>query len=195
MPRKDGSIGNYFLRLKEEEKIQRRNDYLYKERQRRLAEEKRKRLLGRLSNSHDTAFRHLVSFEAKLKDLNLIEKIKHQLFTETTEEGKQRFLDMLNQINKLKDIDVNQYVQDLEKELDPIQEEIDAIIKAKLIEERLNKFVNTFSDFRKKQINKRCVLSDNFKVIDNKFKTTMSDKMHYALNKKSTLKNIITHYK
>ena len=195
MPRKDGNIGNYFLRLKEEEKIQRRNDYLYKERQRRLAEEKRKRLLGRLSNSHDTAFRHLVSFEAKLKDLNLVEKIKHQLFTETTEEGKQRFLDMLNQINKLKDIDVNQYVQDLEKELDPIQEEIDAIIKAKLIEERLNKFVNTFSDFRKKQINKRCVLSDNFKVIDNKFKTTMSDKMHYALNKKSTLKNIITHYK
>lgn len=195
MPRKDGSIGNYFLRLKEEEKIQRRNDYLYKERQRRLAEEKRKRLLGRLSNSQDTAFRHLVSFEAKLKDLNLVEKIKHQLFTETTEEGKQRFLDMLNQINKLKDIDVNQYVQDLEKELDPIQEEIDAIIKAKLIEERLNKFVNTFSDFRKKQINKRCVLSDNFKVIDNKFKTTMSDKMHYALNKKSTLKNIITHYK
>ena len=154
MPRKDGNIGNYFLRLKEEEKIQRRNDYLYKERQRRLAEEKRKRLLGRLSNSHDTAFRHLVSFEAKLKDLNLVEKIKHQLFTETTEEGKQRFLDMLNQINKLKDIDVNQYVQDLEKELDPIQEEIEAIIKAKLIEERLNKFVTTFSDFRKnKSIN------------------------------------------
>ena len=193
MPRKD-SGGNYFLRLKEEEKIQRRNEYLYKERQRRLAEEKRKRLLGRLSNSQEPSFRHLVSFEAKLKDLNLVEKIKHQLFAETTEEGKQRFLDMLNQINKLKDVDVNQYVQDLEKELDPIQEEIEAIIKAKLIEERLNKFINTFSDFRKTQINKRSVLSDNFKVIDNKFKTTMSDKMHYALNKKSTIRSI-THYK
>ena len=193
IPRKD-SGGNYFLRLKEEEKLQQRNEYLYKERQRRLAEEKKKRLLGRLSNSQEPAFRHLVSFEAKLKDLNLVEKIKHQLFAETTEEGKQRFLDMLNQINKLKDVDVNQYVQDLEKELDPIQEEIDAIIKAKLVEERLNKFINTFSDFRKRQINKRSILSDNFKVIDNKFKTTMSDNMHFALNKKTSIRNV-TYYK
>ena len=85
--------------------------------------------------------------------MNLVEKTKHQLFSEKTEEGKQRFLDTFNQINKLKDIDVNQYIQDLEKEL-PIQEEIEAIIKAKLIEERLNKFVTTFSDFRKnKSIN------------------------------------------
>ena len=115
--------------------------------------------------------------------MNLVEKTKHQLFSEKTEEGKQRFLDTLNQINKLKDIDVNQYIQDLEKELDPIQEEIEAIIKVKLIEERLNKFVTTFSDFRKKQINKRCVLCDNFKVIDNKFKTRMNNKMYYTLNK------------
>ena len=86
--------------------------------------------------------------------MNLVEKTKHQLFSEKTEEGKQQFLDTLNRINKLKDIDVNQYIQDLEKELDPIQEEIEAIIKVKLIEERLNKFVTTFSDFRKnKSIN------------------------------------------
>ena len=112
------------------------------------------------------------------------------MFSETTQEGKEKYLEMLNQINKLKEKDVTQYVIDLEKELIPIQEEIESIIKSRLVEERLNKFVTTFSDLRKKQIKKRVLLADNIKIIDNKFRSTMSDKMHYFPSKRHNTKSI-----
>ena len=61
--------------------------------------------------------------------MNLVEKTKHQLFSEKTEEGKQRFLDTFNQINKLKDIDVNQYIQDLEKNLILFKKKLKPLLK------------------------------------------------------------------
>ena len=192
--RRDSNGYTYFLKHAEELEKERLNDRIYQERQRKILEEKRKKLRERLDNTQDQRFQYLAAFEAKLKDLNLIEKIKFQLFSETTQEGKEKYLEMLNQINKLKEKDITQYVTDLEKELIPIQEEIESIIKSRLVEERLNKFVTTFSDLRKKQIKKRVLLADNIRIIDNKFRSTMSDKMHYFPSKRHTSKRI-TNYK
>ena len=188
--RRDSNGYTYFLKHAEEFEKERLNNRIYQERQRKILEEKRKKLRERLDNTQDQRFQYLAAFEAKLKDLNLIEKIKFQLFSETTQEGKEKYLEMLNQINKLKEKDVTQYVIDLEKELIPIQEEIESIIKSRLVEERLNKFVTTFSDLRKKQIKKRVLLADNIKIIDNKFRSTMSDKMHYFPSKRHNTKSI-----
>ena len=49
---------------------------------------------------------------------------------------------------------------------------------ARKIEERLNKFMQHFSEYRMKEINKRNILGDSIRVVDSKFTTSMSDKLY-----------------
>ena len=51
-------------------------------------------------------------------------------------------------------------------------------MKSRKIEERLNKFMQHFSEYRMKEINKRNILGDSIRVVDSKFTTSMSDKLY-----------------
>ena len=170
------SIKSKFYKAEEE------NDKLLIEGQKKVLEAKKKEFLNRLDkvvqppNKPDD-FSHL-SNATKIKDIHIIEKIKYEMFNETTEEGKERYLEMLHQINALKKSDVNSYISELEREFEPFQEEIDAIVKSRKIEERLNKFMQHFSEYRMKEINKRNILGDSIRVVDSKFTTSMSDKLY-----------------
>lgn len=153
------------------------NEKLLAENEKKLTEEKKNQILSRLNNAIQRDFSQL-SNETKIKDINIIEKIKYEMLNETSEEGRERYLEMINQINLLKQSDVSAYISELEREYEPFQEEIESIVKSRKIEERLNRFLQFFGDYRKKQINKRIILSDKIKVVDSKFITTMSDKLY-----------------
>ena len=153
------------------------NEKLIAENEKKLTEEKKNQILSRLNNAIQRDFSQL-SNETKIKDINIIEKIKYEMLNETSEEGRERYLEMINQINLLKQSDVSAYISELEREYEPFQEEIESIVKSRKIEERLNRFLQFFGDYRKKQINKRIILSDKIKVVDSKFITTMSDKLY-----------------
>ena len=170
------SIKSKFYKAEEE------NDKLLIEGQKKVLEAKKKQFLNRLDKVVQPPMKpddfSQLSNATKIKDINIIEKIKYEMFNETTEEGKERYLEMLQQINALKKSDVNSYISELEREFEPFQEEIDAIVKSRKIEERLNKFMQHFSEYRMKEINKRNILGDSIRVIDSKFTTSMSEKLY-----------------
>ena len=72
---------------------------------------------------------------------------------------------MLNQINALKESDVASYINELEREYEPFEEEIEAIVQSRKIEDRINKFLQNFRETRMKQINKRIILNDTIRII------------------------------
>ena len=53
--------------------------------------------------------------ENKIKEFNIQQEIEFRMIQEDQEEGKQRYKDLLNQIESLKKMDVNSYVYNLEK--------------------------------------------------------------------------------
>lgn len=170
------SIKSKFYKTEEE------NDKVLIEGQKKVLESKKKEFLNRLDKVIQPPRRPddftLLSNATKIKDIHIIEKIKYEMFNETTEEGKERYLEMLNQINALKRSDVNSYISELEREFEPFQEEIDAIVKSRKIEERLNKFMQHFSEYRMKEIQQRNTLGDSIKVVDHKFTTSVSEKLY-----------------
>ena len=88
----------------------------------------------------------------KLKDYQIIEQIKFKMTQEMSKEGKQMYQDLLNQIQKLKESDVNSYINSLEDGLGNLQEEIDAITNVRLIEERINLFIDNLNKDSKNYI-------------------------------------------
>ncbi len=110
----------------------------------------------------------------KIKDLKLIEEIKFKMTQEMSAEGKQMYADLLNQISKLKESDINAYINSLENGFEPFKEEIDAIANARLIEERLNLFIDNLNRDRKFYEEKRNTLAEKIKVKDYKFENTFN---------------------
>ena len=94
----------------------------------------------------------------KLKDIQIIEQIKFKMTQEMSKEGKQMYQELLNQIQKLKESDINSYINTLEDGLGNLQGEIDAITNARLIEERLNFFIDNLNKDRRSYIEKRNTL-------------------------------------
>ena len=131
-----------------------------------------------------------ISNDTKIKDINIIEKIKYQMLIDTSEEGKEIYMDMLNQINALKESDVSSYINELEREYEPFEDEIEAIVKSRKIEDRINKFLQNFRETRMKQINKRVILNDTIRIIDSKFITTMGDKLYKNEKIKVSKRNV-----
>ena len=90
----------------------------------------------------------------KLKDYQIIEQIKFKMTQEMSKEGKQMYQDLLNQIQKLKESDVNSYINTLEDGLGNLQGEIDAITNARLIEiNSQNNKMKELNDYNFKDIN------------------------------------------
>lgn len=112
------------------------------------------------------------------------------MLIDTSEEGKEIYMDMLNQINALKESDVSSYINELEREYEPFEDEIEAIVKSRKIEDRINKFLQNFRETRMKQINKRVILNDTIRIIDSKFITTMGDKLYKNEKIKVSKRNV-----
>ena len=113
---------------------------------------------------------------AKIKELKIIENIKYKIQNEITEEGKQMYMELLEQINQLKNMDINSYILSLCKIDSPFQDEIDNIVNTKDIESRLNSFIDKLNYDREKYKARRELLSKNIKIKDYMFKSQLNFK-------------------
>ena len=91
-------------------------------------------------------------------------------------EGKQMYADLLNQISKLKESDINAYINSLENGFEPFKEEIDAIANARLIEERLNLFIDNLNKDRRSYIEKRNTLAEKIIIKDYKVESSLESR-------------------
>ena len=130
----------------------------------------------------------------KLKDYQIIEQIKFKITQERSKEGKQIYQDLLNQIQKLKESDVNSYINSLEDGLGNLQEEIDAITNARLIEERLNLFIENLNKDRRTYIENRNNLAEKIIIKDYKVESSLESRKN-SRNPSLVEKNDYANYK
>ena len=108
---------------------------------------------------------------------------------EMSKEGKQMYQDLLNQIQKLKESDVNSYINTLEDGLGNLQGEIDAITNARLIEERLNFFIDNLNKDRRSYIEKKNTLTEKIIVKDYKVESSLESRRNSSVGEKNNYVN------
>ena len=91
----------------------------------------------------------------QIKDLQIIEEIKFKMNKELSLEGKKLYQELLNNIQKLKETDVNSYVHSLESGFDIFKGEIYNIEKSREIQNRINLFIDDLNKDREGIKNRR----------------------------------------
>ena len=129
--------------------------------------------------------------DTQLKDIQIIETIKFQMKMEMSEEGKALYAELLSQIQKLKESDINSYVNSFGDGNEPFQDQIDAIINSRLEESRINQFIDSLNKDRATYINNRLHLSDKFKMVDYEVKTSLEGRRKSQLRKNIDYDNMI----
>ena len=109
----------------------------------------------------------------EIKEMQLINKIKYKMTMEHSEKGKELYKDLLDQIQNLKDSDLNSYLLSLANSQEPFKEELKSVQDGKEIEDRINKYIENFIIERELIKNKRNILKNEMLFKDYKFKTTI----------------------
>ena len=109
-------------------------------------------------------------------ELLLHNELKYQIMLTNNIESKERFQNFFNQIEKLKQVDINEYIRSLEENFDSYKDELSDLIEAREMEERINKFLFNFHVDREKVIFNKKILSEKIKIKDNKFDVLMGKK-------------------
>ena len=107
-----------------------------------------------------------------LNEINLTNEIKYQISISNDKESREKFKNLLNKIESLRNLDSHEYVKMLKKNYDMFKDEINEIIKAKEIEERLNGFVDNLNYQRNNLKDKHKYIMSLLFVKDNKFLST-----------------------
>ena len=107
------------------------------------------------------------SIKGKLNELNLNQEIKYQLTFQQSEESKEKFLELLHRIEELKKMDNDSYLKSLEDNYNTYKEEIEGLVEARQMEERINKFIASSEAHIKMKMNHRQLVQDNLNVKDN----------------------------
>ena len=106
-----------------------------------------------------------------------------------SKEGKQMYQELLNHIQKLKESDINSYINSLEDGLGSLQEEIDAITNARLIEERLNLFIENLNKDRRTYIENRNNLAEKIIIKDYKVESSLESRRNSSVGEKNDYVN------
>ena len=109
----------------------------------------------------------------EIKEMQLINKIKYKMTMEHSEKGKELYKDLLDQIQNLKDSDLNSYLLSLANSQEPFKEELKSVQDGKEIEDKINKYIENFIIERELIKNKRNILKNEMFFKDYKFKTTI----------------------
>ena len=115
-----------------------------------------------------------------LNEINLTNEIKYQISISNDKESREKFKNLLNKIESLRNLDSNEYVKMLKKNYDMFKDEINEIIKAKEIEERLNGFVDNLNYQRNNLKDKHKYIMSLLFVKDNKFLSTFEKNLNEA---------------
>ena len=119
-----------------------------------------------------------ISEERKLvayNEVSLKNELTYQIKVTETDEGKQRFKNLLQQIENLKKLDINTYIKSIKDNYGFYKGEIKDLIEAREMEERLNTFADHLSLERIAGKYVRNIMQHEVKVKDNKFQSSMCD--------------------
>ena len=107
-----------------------------------------------------------------LNEINLTNELKYQISISNDKESREKFKNLLNKIEALRNLDTNEYVRNLKNNYEMYREEVNEIIKAKEIEERLNGFVDSLNYQRNNLKDKHKYIMSLLSIKDNKFLST-----------------------
>ena len=102
-------------------------------------------------------------------EINLTNEIRYQISISHDKESKEKFKNLLNKIESLRNLSGDEYVKSLKKNFLMFKDEAEDILKAKEIEERLNGFINDLNDQRNNLKDKQRFIMSLLLIKDNKF--------------------------
>ena len=104
-----------------------------------------------------------------LSEINLTNEIRYQISIANDKESKEKFKNLLNKIEALRNLSGDEYVKSLKDNFLMFKEEADEILKAKEIEERLNGFIDDLNYQRNNLKDKHKYIMSSMFIKDNKF--------------------------
>ena len=113
-----------------------------------------------------------------LNEINLTNELKYQISIANDKESREKFKNLLNKIEALRNLDSNEYVRSLKKNYEMYKEEVNEIIKAKEIEERLNGFIDSLNYQRNNLKDKHKYIMSSLYIKDNKFSSTLENNLN-----------------
>ena len=113
-----------------------------------------------------------------LNEINLTNELKYQISISNDKESREKFKNLLNKIEALRNLDSNEYVKSLKRNYEMYKEEVNEIIKAKEIEERLNGFVDSLNYQRNNLKDKHKYIMSSLYIKDNKFESTLENNIN-----------------
>ena len=131
----------------------------------KIKKEKKK---GKEKNYHD----FITESEKKLllmNEMNLTNEIRYQISISNDKEIREKFLNLLNKIEALRNLDNNEYIRALRENYAKYKDEALEIIKSKEIEERLNGFIDSLNYERSNLKDKHKYIMSLLCIKDNKF--------------------------
>ena len=129
---------------------------------------KKEKKKGKEKNIHD----FITESEKKLllmNEMNLTNEIRYQISISNDKEIKEKFLNLLNKIEALRNLDNNEYIKALKENYEKYKDEALEIIKSKEIEERLNGFIDSLNYERNNLKDKHRYIMSLLCIKDNKF--------------------------
>jgi hypothetical protein len=109
-------------------------------------------------------------------EINLTNEIRYQISISHDKESKEKFKNLLNKIESLRNLSGDEYVKSLKKNFLMFKDEAEDILKAKEIEERLNGFVDSLNYQRSNLKDKHKYIMSLLSIKDNKFLSTFEKK-------------------
>ena len=134
----------------------------------KIIRKKKERKKGKERNIHD----FITESEKKLllmNEMNLTNEIRYQISIANDKEIKEKFLNLLNKIEALRNLDNNAYIKALKENYEKYKDEALEIIKSKEIEERLNGFIDSLNYERSNLKDKHKYIMSLMCIKDNKF--------------------------
>ena len=104
-----------------------------------------------------------------LGEINLTNEIRYQISIASDKESKEKFKNLLNKIESLRNLTGDEYVKSLKKKFSMFKDEAEEILKAKEIEERLNGFIDDLNYQRNNLKDKHKYIMSLMYIKDNKF--------------------------
>ena len=110
-------------------------------------------------------------------EINLTNEIRYQISISHDKESKEKFKNLLNKIESLRNLSGDEYVKSLKKNFLMFKDEAEDILKAKEIEERLNGFINDLNDQRNNLKDKQRFIMSLLLIKDNKFLSSFENEV------------------
>lgn len=113
-----------------------------------------------------------------INEITLTNEIRYQISISNDKEIKEKFLNLLNKIESLRNLDSNEFAKSFKENYNMYKEEAMEILKAKEIEERLNGFIDSLNYERSSLKDKHKYIMSLLNIKDNKFLSILEKRLN-----------------